>query len=300
MSSTQIQVLDFVLPVGSLEAYIRRVNTIPILSINEEVALAIQYREKGDLEAAKKLVMAHLRFVVKVARSYLGYGLHLADLIQEGNIGLMKAVKRFDPKKGARLVSFAIHWIKAEIHEFILRNWRIIKIATTKTQRKLFFNLRKLKTQTGWTSSSEAKKIAETLKVDQKALVDMEERLYSSDVPMESHQQDLEENNNDQIIMPIHYLKAGSEYNPDSQLETEDLETKHKKECSLALAKLDPRSKAIIQARWLDEKKKTLQELANLYGISVERIRQLEEQALEKLKKILSRSDATILDNLIQ
>lgn len=288
--STQVQVLDFVLPIGSIEAYIRRVNTIPMLTLDEERALAVKYHEKGDLTAAKKLVLAHLRFVVKIARSYLGYGLNLADLIQEGNIGLMKAVKRFDPKKGVRLVSFAIHWIKAEIHEFILRNWRIVKIATTKTQRKLFFNLRKLKKQAGWTNLTEAKEIAATLNVDQKALVDMEERLYSTDVSM-----DTEEDENDKnTLMPIHYLKANVETNPDYQLETTDWKAKQKKEFDSAFSKLDPRSQVIIQSRWLGNRKKTLQELANRHNISVERIRQLEQQALEKLRKILSHSDVIL------
>ncbi|OGT29896.1 MAG: RNA polymerase factor sigma-32 [Gammaproteobacteria bacterium RIFCSPHIGHO2_12_FULL_35_23] len=271
------------LPIDNLTAYTHRVNNIPLLGEQEEHDLAIRYTQHDDLEAAKKLVMSHLRFVIKIARKYSGYGLSHADLIQEGNVGLMKAVKRFDPTVGVRLVSFAVHWIKAEIHEFILRNWRIVKIATTKAQRKLFFNLRSLKKQIAWLKQQEVTDIANELKVKEKTVLEMESRLHGQDESFDAHACDEAE---EQAFAPAQYL-ADHAANPELLLTNSDTAADNKSRLMDAFDQLDERSKEIIQRRWLDEEKATLQELANEYQVSAERIRQLEKQAMQKIKQQL-------------
>jgi RNA polymerase sigma-32 factor len=276
--------LRLALPSGSLEAYIEAVNRIPMVSAEEEYALAIRYREHNDLAAAKALVLSHLRFVVKIARGYLGYGLPLGDLIQEGNIGLMKAVKRFDPKIGVRLVSFAVHWIRAEIHEFILRNWRIVKIATTKAQRKLFFNLRSAKKHLGWLSRDEAESVAQDLGVSAREVYEMEERLSSSDTAFDGAPGvDADE----QPAAPVAYLEDKRD-GPEIELEHAQLEARNQELLARGLARLDDRSRAIIEQRWLKENRATLHDLAAEYGISAERIRQLEQAALKKLREAMA------------
>ncbi|GAB4167817.1 MAG: RNA polymerase sigma factor RpoH [Wenzhouxiangellaceae bacterium] len=264
---------------GSLDAYIQTVNRIPVLSQEEEQELARRYREQNDLEAARLLVMSHLRFVVHVARGYCGYGLPLADLIQEGNIGLMKAVKRFDPDMGVRLVSFAVHWIRAEIHEFVLRNWRIVKIATTKAQRKLFFNLRKAKKRLGWLNQDEVNAVAEDLNVKPEVVMEMESRLAGQDVGF-----DLSVDDDDTpYLAPEGFLEA-EVASPEEAIESEDMETHLRELLFDGIEELDDRSRDIIESRWLNEPKATLQELADKYGVSAERIRQLEAAALKKLR----------------
>jgi RNA polymerase sigma-32 factor len=268
---------------GSLEAYIQAVNRFPVLSREEETALARRYRRFGDLEAARQLVLSHLRVVVAVARNYLGYGLPQADLIQEGNIGLMKAVKRFDPERGVRLVSFAIHWIRAEIHEFILRNWRIVKVATTKAQRKLFFNLRSLKQRLGSLGHEEVKGVAKQLGVKPQDVIEMETRLGGQDVALEGSGED-----EDAARSPIAYLPA-EDAEPGRILEHEQTERLRSAGLAKALESLDPRSRRIIEARWLDEKRQaTLHELAAEFGVSAERIRQIEAKALAKMKGVIA------------
>ena len=264
---------------GSLDAYIQEVNRVPILSLEEEQSLAHRFQQEDDLDAARLLVMSHLRFVVHVARGYSGYGLALSDLIQEGNIGLMKAVKRFDPDHGVRLVSFAVHWIRAEIHEFVLRNWRIVKVATTKAQRKLFFNLRKSKKRLGWLSMDEVNAVAEDLNVKPEVVLEMESRLSGQDVGF-----DLTTDDEDApYLAPAAYLE--SEYtSPDMATEIEDLEQHQRGMLLSGIDQLDDRSRDIIQSRWLLEPKITLQELADKYSVSAERIRQLEAAAMKKLK----------------
>ncbi len=274
--------------VGSLEAYIYQVNQIPILSLEEEVEYANQYREHNDLEAARRLVMAHLRFVVRVASGYTGYGLSQADLIQEGNIGLMKAVKRFDPSIGVRLVSFAVHWIKSEIHKFIIRNWRIVKIATTKAQRKLFFKLRNTKKHLGMFSVSDINTVAAKLDVPQSAVKCMEERLSASDIGYDAP------NETDTDLgaqaIPMHYLED-KQADPAYQLETQDLADYDRNNLQHAITHLDTRSQEIIKARWLSGKKATLKSLATHYQVSQERIRQLENNAMLKLRAALQKVD---------
>lgn len=267
---------------GSIDAYIYWVNQFPMLTSEEELALATKFRSDGDLEAARRLVLAHLRFVVHVAKNYLGYGLPKADLIQEGTIGLMKAVKRFDPTMGVRLVSFAVHWIKAEIHEYVLRNWRIVKIATTKAQRKLFFNLRRAKKKLNWFSNEEVLHIAEELKVKPEDVKAMEARMYSSDLSFDGYEDD--DGEESVGYNPSNYLVADTQ-NPVDELA--DFEINHIKTERLAevLSKLDLRSREILNERWLKENKATLHELAAKYNVSAERIRQIEESALKKLKK---------------
>jgi len=265
---------------GSLDAYIQEVNKIPVLTLEEEQDLARRYRDDGELEAARRMVLAHLRFVVHVAKGYTGYGLPLGDLVQEGNIGLMKAVKRFDPDRGVRLVSFAVHWIRAEMHEFILRNWRIVKVATTKAQRKLFFNLRKSKKRLGWLSYDEVHTVAEALGVKPEVVLEMESRLSGQDVGF-----DLPPNADDEMpyVAPAAYLESKSR---DPQFEAEASNwTEHNNTLLHAgLDELDERSQDIIRSRWLQDNKMTLQELADRYGISAERIRQLEANALRKMR----------------
>jgi RNA polymerase sigma-32 factor len=265
--------------VGSLDAYIGAVHRIPVLEANEEQALAHRYREEDDLDAARKLVMSHLRFVVHVARGYSGYGLQMADLIQEGNIGLMKAVKRFDPDHGVRLVSFAVHWIRAEMHEFILRNWRIVKVATTKAQRKLFFNLRKSKKRLGWMNMDEVREVAKDLGVPEATVLEMESRLSGRDVGFDAPA----ESDDDAPPAPVAYLEdQGAD--PYLQLADADQEEHQLDALQHALAKLDDRTRDIIRRRWLVEDKATLQELADEYGVSAERIRQLEANAMKKMR----------------
>ena len=270
-------------PVSSLEAYIQAVNVVPMLTLEKEVELGRRLRDQGDLTAASSLVMSHLRLVVSVARNYLGYGLPQADLVQEGNIGLMKAVKRFDPERGVRLASFAIHWIKAEMHEYILRNWRMVKIATTKAQRKLFFNLRSMKASSAALTRKEIKQVAQTLNVKESDVIEMEQRLQGGDVALEPSPDD-----SDEIVTPIAYLTDASE-GPAETLEREQTQSLKSAGLSRALESLDERSRRIIRTRWLAEKDPlTLHELAAEFGVSAERIRQIEAKAMQKMKKQLA------------
>jgi RNA polymerase sigma-32 factor len=270
--------------IGSLDAYVSAVHQIPVLTLQEEQALATSFRNENDLDAAKKLVMSHLRFVVHVARSYNGYGLQVGDLIQEGNIGLMKAVKRFDPTVGVRLVSFAVHWIRAEMHEFILRNWRIVKVATTKAQRKLFFNLRKNKKRLGWMNSQEVQAIAKDLGVTVADVLEMESRLSGRDMAFDAPQ-DADE---DEKPAPVAYL-IDDHADPYQNLEAESQEDSDLGSLKKGLDKLDARSRDIIQRRWLrDGEKSTLQELADEYGVSAERIRQVEVNAMKKMRTLFA------------
>ncbi len=270
-------------PQGSLDAYIETVSRIPVLDRDEEARLARQFREDGDLEAARQLVMAHLRFVVRVARGYNGYGLAQGDLIQEGNIGLMKAVKRFDPDVGVRLVSFAVHWIRAEMHEYIIRNWRIVKVATTKAQRKLFFNLRSAKKRLGWMNRNEAESIAQDLGVSTAEVLRMEERLSAHDSSFDGpvHITD------DTAPVPANILEDRS-FEPEVQLLAAEADALISEHLTNALSSLDDRSRDIVASRWLTEPKQTLQQLADKYEISAERIRQLEKNALGKLKQAVA------------
>jgi RNA polymerase sigma-32 factor len=268
---------------GSLESYVQAVNRFPILSLEEESSLARRFHEHADLDAARKLVLSHLRVVVAIARNYMGYGLPQADLIQEGNIGLMKAVKRFDPERGVRLVSFAIHWIRAEMHEFILRNWRIVKIATTKAQRKLFFNLRSLKKSLGTLGDAEVGAMAKQLGVTRRDVVEMETRLGGQDIALEP----VNDDDNDGFS-PIAYLRDPAA-EPSQMLEDEESERLQKTDLGDALEALDPRSRRIIEARWLHEHKSaTLHDLAAEFGVSAERIRQIEQKALARMKSTLA------------
>jgi len=270
------------MPTGSLEAYISTVNRFPLLSAEEERSLAERLRDHNDLDAARQLILSHLRLVVAVARGYLGYGLPHADLIQEGNIGLMKAVKRFDPERNVRLVSFAIHWIKAEIHEYILRNWRLVKVATTKAQRKLFFNLRSMRSGLAPLSMGEVKRIATELKVKPEEVAEMETRLSGREVTFESDQDD------EEAYAPVHYLAAERDAEPHQVLEAKQDEALKSAGLASALTSLDPRSRRIIEARWLREKDTaTLHDLAAEFKVSAERIRQIEAKALEKMRKAL-------------
>ena len=268
---------------GSIEAYIQAVNRIPLLTAEDERALATRLREHNDLEAAGQLVLSHLRLVVSIARGYLGYGLPHADLIQEGNIGLMKAVKRFDPARGVRLVSFAIHWIKAEMHEHILRNWRLVKVATTKAQRKLFFNLRSMKQGLAPLTAEEIKRVATTLKVKPEEVTEMETRLAGREVAFEA-----DDNDEDAAYAPAHYLAADPDAEPSRVLEAEQDQKVESAGLHTALAALDPRSRRIVEARWLKEKDgATLHDLAAEFKVSAERIRQLETKAMEKMRKAM-------------
>ena len=269
------------MPTGSLDAYIQTVNRFPLLSAEEERRLALRFRDEGDLDAARALVLSHLRLVVAIARGYLGYGLPHGDLIQEGNIGLMKAVKRFDPDRGVRLVSFAMHWIKAEIHEYILRNWRLVKVATTKAQRKLFFNLRSMKKGLAPMSQAEVDHIAGELKVKPEEVVEMETRLSGQELAFEGERDD------DEAYAPVHYL-ADEGAEPYGVLEAEESERVRTEGLHKALATLDARSRRIVEARWLREKDTaTLHDLAAEFNVSAERIRQIEAKALDKMRKLL-------------
>jgi RNA polymerase sigma-32 factor len=268
---------------GSIESYIRAVNRFPILTQEQETGFARRLRDEDDLEAARQLVLSHLRVVVAIARGYLGYGLPQADLIQEGNIGLMKAVKRFDPERGVRLVSFAVHWIRAEIHEFILRNWRIVKIATTKAQRKLFFNLRSLKPTLGTLGTAEVKAVARQLGVKAEEVVEMETRLGGQDIALEPAGETEEES-----FAPIAYLRA-EDAEPSRLLEQEETARLRGKGLEQAIEGLDPRSRRIIEARWLNEgNEATLHDLATEFGVSAERIRQIEAKAMARMKNVIA------------
>ncbi|MFC3652439.1 RNA polymerase sigma factor RpoH [Dyella humi] len=269
--------------VGSLDAYISAVHRIPVLSQEEEQELSRRYQQESDLASARKLVMSHLRFVVHVARGYNGYGLQLSDLIQEGNIGLMKAVKRFDPDQGVRLVSFAVHWIRAEMHEFILRNWRIVKVATTKAQRKLFFNLRKSKKRLGWMNAEEVRMVAKDLGVPEATVREMESRLSGRDIGFEAPA-DAEE---DAKPAPEAFL-VDDGADPYDNVADADQSDNQLETLSSALEKLDQRSRDIIQRRWLNEDKATLQDLADEYGVSAERIRQVEANAMKKMRGLFA------------
>jgi RNA polymerase sigma-32 factor len=269
------------MPTGSIEAYIQTVNRFPLLTAEEEHRLARRFRDEGDLEAARQLVLSHLRLVVAIARGYLGYGLPHADLIQEGNIGLMKAVKRYDPERGVRLVSFAIHWIKAEMHEYILRNWRLVKVATTKAQRKLFFNLRSMKKGLAPLTTKDVKRVADELRVKPEEVVEMETRLSGQELAFEGDRDD------EEAYAPAHYL-ADETAEPYRLLEAEESERVRNEGLQQALATLDPRSRRIVEARWLREKDAaTLHDLAAEFNVSAERIRQIEAKALDKMKKLL-------------
>lgn len=280
--STQLQFLPTLTPGSDFNGYMQAVGAIPILSADQERELAEAFFYKQDLEAARQLVVSHLRFVIHLAKSYNGYGLPMADLVQEGNIGLMKAVKRFDPSKGVRLVSYAVHWIKAEMHEFILRNWRIVKVATTKAQRKLFFNLRSSKESLSWLNQDEAQAIADDLDVDLHEVQRMEGRLYAVDMAF-----DLDDKDDDNYVAPSNYLED-SRYDPARLIESEDSTDNANNNLYQALEHLDDRSRDIIQRRWLSDAKPTLHELAAEYGVSAERIRQLEKNAMNKVKGLIS------------
>lgn len=281
--STRILSMDALAPGKDLDQYISTVNRFDMLGAEEEQDLARRLRDNGDLEAARRLVLSHLRFVVHLARSYSGYGLQQADLIQEGNVGLMKAVKRFDPEYGVRLVSFAVHWIKAEMHEFILRNWRIVKVATTKAQRKLFFNLRGQKKRLGWMSAAETRAIAEDLGVDPAEVTRMEGRLAAHDAAFDGDPTDDE----DAATSPVQYLRADIA-DPADLVAEEDASSNQLQALSGALSDLDERSRDIVASRWLADQKLTLHDLADRYGVSAERIRQIEAAALKKLKGVMA------------
>ena len=272
--------IDQMVPGANLPAYVQAVGSIAVLTVERERELAEDLYYNENLEAARELVMSRLRFVVHIARSYSGYGLAEADLIQEGNVGLMKAVKRFNPEKGVRLVSFAVHWIKAEMHEYVLRNWRIVKVATTKAQRKLFFNLRSAKKSLSWLSAEEAQAVADDLGVDVKEVHRMESRLTSRDVAFDSP---LDSDDDDSWHAPQYFLEDKSA-DPAQQLESADWQENNESQLHAALADLDERSRNILAQRWLAEEKATLHELAAQYGVSAERIRQLEQNAMKKLR----------------
>src|SRR5580698_9682708 len=269
-------------PVGSLDSYIDRVSQIPVLSKEDEVALAVRFRSEADLDAARQLVLSHLRFVVHIARGYLGYGLRMGDLVQEGNVGLMKAVRRFDPSVGVRLVSFAVHWLRAEIHEYVLRNWRLVQAATTKAQRKLFFNLRRMKPNLAWLSADETRAVAEDLGVTPAEVTEMERRLSARDLSFDVGP----ENDEEESFGPAAYLPA-ADADPAEQVEAEEWSSSSNQRLSEAMNRLDDRSRTILQRRWMSDDKATLHELAAEYGVSAERIRQIEAGAMTKLKALL-------------
>jgi len=274
---------NLLVPQGNIESYVSAIHAIPVLTAEQERALAIQYKDSGDLDAVRGLIMSHLRFVAHIARSYSGYGLPQADLIQEGNVGLMKAVKRFDPEVGVRLISFAVHWIKAEIHEFVLKNWRVVKVATTKAQRKLFFNLRSAKKSQNWLSNAEVTAVANDLGVAEIEVRRMESRLNSRDTAF-----DLPTDADDETsFAPAAYLETANS-DPAEAFEQQNWQAHHQQKLMTALKTLDERSQAILAARWLGDEKTTLQELADEYGVSAERIRQLEKNAMKKLKATMS------------
>ncbi|PWK46826.1 RNA polymerase sigma factor RpoH [Pleionea mediterranea] len=280
--NTQLSTQNLALsvPQGSIEAYVHAVNAVPVLSAEDERELARRFRDNDDLEAVRQLILSHLRFVVHIARSYNGYGLQQADLIQEGNVGLMKAVKRFDPEVGVRLISFAVHWIKAEIHEFVLRNWRIVKVATTKAQRKLFFNLRGSKKRLGWFNNDEVSAVAKDLGVSETEVRRMEGRLNARDMAFDAPAGDDDDSSS---FSPSQFLEDSSA-DPADTYEKNDWQSHHEAKLVNAMQQLDERSQDILQKRWLSENKSTLQELADHYNVSAERVRQLEKNAIKKLK----------------
>jgi len=275
-------------PLGSLDAYLDRISQVPMLSREDEQALARRFREDGDVEAARALVLSHLRFVVHIARGYSGYGLPMGDLVQEGNVGLMKAVKRFDPSIGVRLVSFAVHWIRAEIHEFVLRNWRLVKVATTKAQRKLFFNLRRMKKNLTWLSQEETRAVARELGVSETEVTEMERRLAARDLSFDPVPAESED---EETYSPVAYLPA-PDADPASLVESEEWDDDSHERLSAALQSLDARSRDILMSRWMGEEgeKATLHELAAKYEVSAERIRQLEANAIKKLRGLMLES----------
>lgn len=278
--SLQSKALALTVPQGSIDAYVQMINEIPVLTADEEMKLAKQYHDKEDLDAVRQLILSNLRFVVHVARGYSGYGLPQADLIQEGNVGLMKAVKRFDPSVGVRLVTFAVHWIKAEIHEYVLKNWRIVKVATTKAQRKLFFNLRKSKKRLGWFNQEEVNAVAKDLGVDPAEVMRMEGRLNAKDMTFDAPTDD------EDTYSPSMFLESDS-VDPAIQAEADNWQSIQLDKLKNALAGLDARSQDILQQRWLTEDKSTLHELAKKYSVSAERIRQLENNAIKKLQQAM-------------
>ena len=280
---TQLQPSQLNSPGKDIESYLSSVHSIPILTKEEEQELALKLYEEDDLDAARQLVIHHLRFVVHIARSYQGYGLPLGDIIQEGNVGLMKAVDKYDPHRGVKLVSFAVHWIKAEIHEYILKNWRLVKIATTKAQRKLFFNLRSKKKSLDWLSKEEAEKIASDLNVEVKDVLHMENRLSSNDSSFDSP---VPSGDDEEIMSPSQYLED-KRYDPEILVASEQVEQSNKEELLAALKTLDNRSKDILNRRYLSDEKATLHDLADEYKVSAERIRQIENSALKKLKAFM-------------
>jgi RNA polymerase sigma-32 factor len=280
--------LALVGPIGSLDAYFDAIGRIPILSREEETVLATRLRGENDLDAARQLVLSHLRFVVHIARGYAGYGLPMGDLVQEGNVGLMKAVKRFDPSVGVRLVSFAVHWIRAEIHEYVLRNWRLVKIATTKAQRKLFFNLRKYKRNLGWLSAEETQTVARELGVSASEVTEMERRLSSRDL---SYDPAPDTDDEEETYSPSAYLPAPNA-DPAIEVERTEWDDDVSGKVSGAMSQLDARSQAILRARWMNEPKATLHDLADQYGVSAERIRQIEANAIKKLRKLVVAEEA--------
>lgn len=289
---SQLQALTLNLPIGSIDAYIYNVNQIPMLSAEEERNYAQRFQEHGDVDGARALVLAHLRYVVRVARGYLGYGLPLSDLIQEGNVGLMKAVKRFDPAIGVRLVSFAVHWIKSEIHDYVLQNWRIVKVATTKAQRKLFFNLRKMKTRLGWMNTEEIDAVATDLGVTPEEVLVMEQRLNAMDASFDGYDADEENMGTTMPVAPAQYLEAANS-DPAQLYEDNHSDSLGRESLHTALARLDERSQDILQQRWLlDDKAVTLHALADKYGVSAERVRQLEKNAMKKLRDYMEESYA--------
>ena len=273
--------------VGSLDAYLDRVSRIPVLSREEERDLAVRFRRNNDLSAARQLVLSHLRFVVHIARGYGGYGLPIGDLVQEGNVGLMKAVKRFDPNMNVRLVSFAVHWIRAEIHEYVLRNWRLVKIATTKAQRKLFFNLRKLKKNLAWLSAEETAAVARDLGVSVSEVTEMEKRLAARDLSFDP----APETDDEEVYSPAAYLPS-PDSDPAESVENAEWESDSSDRLRGALDSLDPRSRDILQRRWMTDDKATLHELADKYGVSAERIRQIESNAMGKLRGLMTEAQA--------
>jgi len=275
--------LQLAVPSSNISGFITTANSVPMLTAEEERALAIDLQENGNVEAARKLILPHLRFVIHVARGYSGYGLNIADLIQEGNIGLMKAVKRFDPNVGVRLVSFAVHWIRAEMHEYILKNWRIVKVATTKAQRKLFFNLRKNKKRLGWFSHDEVQTVASELGVKPETVLEMETRLSSRDMAFDGYADD---DDDSFYVAPSQFLEDMSD-EPSKVLEAADWSEHNNKRLATALETLDDRSRDILNSRWLGEKKLTLHDLADRYSISAERVRQLEKAAMQKMRTAL-------------
>jgi len=275
--------LALVGPIGSFDAYVDAVSRIPVLSREDESELATRFRRDNDLDAARQLVLSHLRFVVHIARGYHGYGLPMGDLVQEGNVGLMKAVKRFDPAVGVRLVSFAVHWIRAEIHEYVLRNWRLVKIATTKAQRKLFFNLRKYKRSLGWLTAEETQAVARDLGVSTDEVTEMERRLASRDL---SYDPAPDADEDDESYSPAAYLPA-PDADPAVAVERAEWDDDVSERVADAMSQLDARSQAVLRARWMGEQKATLHELAEEYGVSAERIRQIEANAIKKLRKLV-------------